>query len=221
MRALDELTVRLAAGTLPDACRWLLNTQALLLRKDVDNKNKGFDDKQWTLEEHFWEEDKPEAATMSQEEADAGMGEAVNGAYIHPVQEEALIQMGEFLRKWACQRLLQVAKPDIAEVKWTMRQLGIGAPREGRSHWLYFTRCSMRRGLRGTYPGHVQGLRLKKIIALVASSGRQSGKPHWRDSQDTSRHYAGSMTKLRPSFSPGSYFCPKTVARSRAMSTAL
>ena len=34
MRALDELTVRWAAGTLPDARRWLLNTQLLFLRKD-------------------------------------------------------------------------------------------------------------------------------------------------------------------------------------------
>ena len=38
------------------------------------------------------------------------------------------IQMGEFLRKWACRRLLQVAKPDIGKVIWTMRQLGVGAP---------------------------------------------------------------------------------------------
>ena len=38
------------------------------------------------------------------------------------------IQMGEFLRKWACRGLLQVAKPDIGKVMWTMRQLGVGAP---------------------------------------------------------------------------------------------
>ena len=59
MRALDQLTVRWAVGTLPDACRWLLDTQLLFLRKDTDTENKDFDDEQWTLEEHFWEKDIP------------------------------------------------------------------------------------------------------------------------------------------------------------------
>jgi hypothetical protein len=33
-RALDQLTVRWAIGDLPVCCRWLLNTQALFLKKD-------------------------------------------------------------------------------------------------------------------------------------------------------------------------------------------
>ena len=44
MRAFDELTVRWAAGTVPDACRWFLNTQLLFLRKDVEGKNNDFYD---------------------------------------------------------------------------------------------------------------------------------------------------------------------------------
>ena len=45
-----------------------------------------------------------------------------------PKAKVRLIQMGEFLRKWACRRLLQVAKPDIGRIMWAMRQLGVGAP---------------------------------------------------------------------------------------------
>ena len=80
MRALDELAVRWPIGTLPDACRWLLNTQLLFLRKDTDNRNKDFDDEQWTLQEHFWEKDIPEAATtISQEESDVEIGGSSEG----------------------------------------------------------------------------------------------------------------------------------------------
>ena len=60
-------------------------------------------------------------------------------AHMQPGQEEAadvpapkakvrLIQMRELLRKWACRRVLQVAKPDIGKVMWSMRQLGVTAP---------------------------------------------------------------------------------------------
>ena len=45
------------------------------MRKDTENKNKDFDDEQWTLEEHSWDADIPEAATMTQEDADAEMKE--------------------------------------------------------------------------------------------------------------------------------------------------
>ena len=79
MRALDELTVRWAAGTLPDACRWLLNSQLLFLRKDTDGKNKDFDDERWTLEELSWDADVPEAATIVQEDIDDDMIEVVSG----------------------------------------------------------------------------------------------------------------------------------------------
>ena len=79
VRALDELTVRQAAGTLAEARRWLLNTQLLFLRKDVESKNKDFDDEQWTLEDHPWDVDIPEAEMMTQEEADAAMNEEDKG----------------------------------------------------------------------------------------------------------------------------------------------
>ena len=79
MRALDELTVRWAAGTLLEACRWLLNTQLLFLRKDVESKNKDFEDEQWKLEDHSWDVDIPEAEMMTQEEADAVMNEVDKG----------------------------------------------------------------------------------------------------------------------------------------------
>ena len=122
MRALDELTVRWAAGTLPDARRWLLNTQLLFLRKDTEGKNKDFDDEQWTLEELSCDADVPEAATIVQEDIDEDMIEIVSGkqgletcgangdAGMHPAQGAAAagpvpkakvrqIQMSEFLFK--------------------------------------------------------------------------------------------------------------------------
>ena len=46
-RALDTLTVRWATGSLPDQCRWLLNTRVLFLRKDRDPVDKDFDDMDW------------------------------------------------------------------------------------------------------------------------------------------------------------------------------
>ena len=88
MRALDELTVRWAAGTLPDACVWLLNTQPLFLRKDVEGKNKDFDDEQWTLEELSWDADIPEAATTAQEDVDEEMAGVSEG------QQEQLARGG-------------------------------------------------------------------------------------------------------------------------------
>ena len=155
MRALDELTVRWAADTLPDACRWLLNTQLLFLRKDVEGKNKDFDNEQWTLDELSWDADIPEAATTAQEDVDGEMAGVSEGQQeqvarggndddrMPPGQDGTAeppapkakvrpIQMGEFLCKCACRRLLQVAKPDIGKVMSTMRQLGVGAPGGGR-----------------------------------------------------------------------------------------
>ena len=86
-----------------------------------------------------WDADIPEAATMTQEEADAVMNEVDKGVAepgskdgdgneempldlggeadaSAPKAKVRPIQMGEFLRKWACRRLLQVAKPDIGRI---------------------------------------------------------------------------------------------------------
>ena len=47
VKAMDELTFRWATNTLPEACRWLLNTQILFLRKDREPTRKIFDDSEW------------------------------------------------------------------------------------------------------------------------------------------------------------------------------
>ena len=46
-RALDDLTVRWVINALPVTCRWMLNTQALFLRKDREPVSKEFDDEEW------------------------------------------------------------------------------------------------------------------------------------------------------------------------------
>ena len=157
---------------MPGACRWLLTTQLLFLRKDAKSKNKDFDDEQWTLEEHPWDADIPEAATMTQEEADAvmngvderrpeqGAGDGDGNAQMPPEQGEAAdasapkakvrpIHMGEFLCKWACRRLLQVAKPDICGI--TVGNAPAGCRRPGRGGGLGpFSPAALRRLDRGS-----------------------------------------------------------------------
>ena len=76
---------------------------------------------------------------VDEEKPGQGAREGDGDAHMPSVQGEAAdasapkakvrpIQMGEFLRKWACRRVLQVAKSDLGRVMWTMRQLGVGAP---------------------------------------------------------------------------------------------
>ena len=230
MRALDELIVRWAAGTLPDACRWLLNTQLLFLRKDIESKNKDFDDEQWTLEELSWDANVPEAVMIVQEDIDDDMTEVVGGkqgledsggngeAGLPPAQGEAAvapvpkakvrpIQMGEFLRKWACRRLLQVAKPDIGKVMWTMRQLGVGAPGGAEA-------------LAVNCPGHLPGSKSMKETALGVWNGQRLGKRRWKRSPGTTRHYAGNMKKLPLYCSLVSCPCRRIEGRNRVMWTA-
>ena len=43
-RTFDKLTVRWAIGDLPVCCRWLLNTQAIFLKKEREPQCKHFDD---------------------------------------------------------------------------------------------------------------------------------------------------------------------------------
>ena len=66
-RALDELTVRWATNRLSHACRWMLNTQVLFLKKEKEPTCNEFDDNEWlrTLPDEAidgeWLQDVPEA----------------------------------------------------------------------------------------------------------------------------------------------------------------
>ena len=129
------------------------------------------------------------------------------------------IQMGEFLRKCACRRLLQVATPDIGKVMWTMRQLGVGAP--GGPEALALLHQLLYEAWQGANClGRSPGSRSMRKIASVAWSGRQSGRQRWKRFLDTSWRFAGSTKRLLPSCSLESFPCPKTDARNKAMSMA-
>ena len=46
-RGLDILTIYWATGDLPEECRFLLNTQLMLWKKEKEPTSKQFDDDQW------------------------------------------------------------------------------------------------------------------------------------------------------------------------------
>ena len=46
-RGLDILTIKWAAGDLPEECRFLLNTQFMFLKKEKDPTSKQLDDDEW------------------------------------------------------------------------------------------------------------------------------------------------------------------------------
>ena len=81
-RALDDLTVRWAVNALPATCRWLLNTQAIFLRKDREPTCKDFDDDEWldwiSNGDMHWDRDVAEEDVIDvgdELEADDPMGE--------------------------------------------------------------------------------------------------------------------------------------------------
>ena len=128
---------------------------------------------------------------------EAGLPPAQGEAAVAPVPKAKVrpIQMGEFLRKWACRRLLQVAKPDIGKVMWTMRQLGVQAP-GGPRLWPSFISCYLKRGWAVNCQVHLPGSKSMKEIALGVWNGQRLGKPRWKRSPGTIRLYVGSMKKL-------------------------
>ena len=138
-RALDELTVRWATNQLPPACRWMLNTQVLFLKKEREPTSKEFDDHEWlrTLSEHTevpgaarqWDQDIPNPDVMEVgPEINAASGNAEGPATAAPTRPNVRpIQMGEFLRKWTSRRLLRLNSRDTAKVMAAMRQFGNGA----------------------------------------------------------------------------------------------
>ena len=125
-RAIDNLTVRWGIGCLPEECRWLLNTQAMFLRKTREPQCKQFDDAEW-LEalggaegediEHL---DVPESAV-----SDVATQAAASVASGGPAQVRP-IQMGEFMRKYISRRLLAVNEGRVSRIMSAMRQLGNG-----------------------------------------------------------------------------------------------
>jgi len=121
-RTLDKLTVRWAIGDLPVCCRWLLNTQAIFLKKDREPQCKHFDDDEWTR--LSWEDasadigpldDVPVIAVSSADDS------AITSPNVQP------IQMGEFLRKHVSERLLAVNSRITSKLMIALRQLGVGA----------------------------------------------------------------------------------------------
>jgi len=87
LRALDKLTVRWATGSLPDTCRWLLNTRVMFLRKDREPVDNDFDDVDWLTT--LSEEDVTNAAPPDATDTTSG---SVSKPKVRP------IQMGEYIR---------------------------------------------------------------------------------------------------------------------------
>ena len=143
VRALDLLTVGWATNSLPASCRWLLNTQALFLKKSREPTCKLFGDAVWldwlaaqpgdaaAAEAEEWSEDVPESDVV-------GVGPEVSQTGDVTMEEEPAlpaeaarpqvrpIQMGEHLRKWVTKRLQHLNEADINRVMTAMRQLGVG-----------------------------------------------------------------------------------------------
>ena len=102
--------------------------------------------------------------------------------------------MGEFLRKWACRRLLQVAKPDLGKVMWTMRQLGVVAPGEAEALAL-FHQLLFEAWTGGQLPRTLARIKIDETV-LGVWNGQRLGERRWKRSPGTTRPYAGNMKKL-------------------------
>ena len=146
LRAIDELTVKWAVDALPPSCRWLLNTQLLFLRKNREPTCKTFDDAEWlewlrhevtrVLGDASGEEGDTDSIMDDDVEAvgpelapdeDAPM-DGSGALTASPPRAVRPIQMGEFLRRLICKRLLLLLNPDVHKVMLEMRQLGVGMP---------------------------------------------------------------------------------------------
>jgi hypothetical protein len=151
-RALGQLTVKWAIDDIPECCRWLLNTQALFLRKDHELKCKHFNDEDWTnLDASTGEDavgpmdDVPDASVSGDQEDAMGADADPQSPKVRP------IQMGEFLRKYVSRRLLSLNDRSIARLMAAARQLGNGT-RGGAGALTIFTRLSTRSGQQGLSP---------------------------------------------------------------------
>ena len=114
-RVLADLGFRWAVGALPRECRWLLDTQAMFLKKTKIQGARDEEDDAWL----GWLADVPEDEVVQQQPAQQLQQPR------HPTQQQPQaaaqapatprpIQMGEFLRKWAARRHLGVEEASIA-----------------------------------------------------------------------------------------------------------
>ena len=118
-----------------EECRFLLNTQLMLLKKEKDPTSKQFDDDEWIrslTEAQEVTTDIPEdRVTHEQQEADPKK--------VRP------IQMEEFCGKYVSRRLLALSEGEIAALTTSMRQIGVGTP-GGAEAWPSFISSSTMNG---------------------------------------------------------------------------
>ena len=116
-RGLDILTIKWSTGDLPEECRFLLNTQLMFLKKELDPTSKQFDDDEWIrslTEAQEITADVPEDSVLYDQQE-------VDPKKVRP------IQMGEILRKYLSRRLLALSEGGIAALTTAMRQIGVGS----------------------------------------------------------------------------------------------
>ena len=119
-RGLDVLAIKWATGDLPEECRFLLNTQLMLLKKEKDPTSKQFDD---------------DECIRSLTEAQEITTDVPKGCVMYDQQEVVTkkvrpIQMEEFLRTYVSRRLFGAQRrrnrsphdSDAAALSWIPRR---------------------------------------------------------------------------------------------------
>ena len=111
---LDILTIKWAAGDLPEECRFLLNTQLMFLKKERDPTSKHFDDDEWirTLEEA-----QEVAADIPEDRV----------SYEHP-QESSAHTNGRVLARLRLAATLALSEGELAALTTSLQQIRVGTP---------------------------------------------------------------------------------------------
>ena len=118
-RVLADLGFRWAVGDLPRECRWLLDTQAMFLKKTKLQGARDEEDDAWL----GWLADVPEDDVDQQGPAQQAPQQSIHPSQQHPRAAAQVlatprpIQMGEFLRKWAARRHLATEGAPIARAR--------------------------------------------------------------------------------------------------------
>jgi hypothetical protein len=127
VRILEDITVKLATNRLPSTFRWMLNTQAVFLKKNSDALPKEFDDEEWHEDLHLADVPEDLVGDMPDEEESWAMEvDTVAPPGLDHKPKVRPLQIGEFMRRWVSKRLLKLNSSENSCVMTASRQLGVG-----------------------------------------------------------------------------------------------
>ena len=113
---LDILTIMWVTRDLPEECRYLLNTQLFLKKKDPTSKQFDFDE---------WIRSLADAQEVTTDDPEDSV---IHDQQVVDPKKVRSIQTGEFLWKYVSRRLLLLTEGEIVGLTTSVRQIGVGTP---------------------------------------------------------------------------------------------